>query len=92
MLAGLIPDLSPVLFAVLAHVAYRDDTDDRILSLRGHGGIEPGRGVDIQARVGRQVEVPDDRGRVGAVIVRQEQRMWGKLPVRPVHSPEEADD
>ena len=54
-LARLIPDPGPVLFSVFAHMPDRDNRDQGILSLRGHGCVKPGRSMDIEAGVGWQV-------------------------------------
>ncbi len=53
LLARLIPKRFPILLPVFTQVTDRDDGRQGILSWRSHGGIEPGRSVDIQAGIGR---------------------------------------
>ena len=70
----------------------RDNGCQRILSWRGHGWIEPGRGVKVKTWVGWQAQVTIDALKVLPVIVGEEKCMRGKLLIRLIHAPEETED
>src|SRR5512134_1063861 len=91
MLTRLISKLTPILFAIFAHVPDRDDRRQGILSLRRHGWVEPCRGVNIKTGVGWQSQVADNALEVLAVIVRKEKSMRAEGFIRLIHSPEKTD-
>ena len=75
LLARPSPKRVPILFPVFVQVTDRDDRRQGILSGRGQGGIEPGGGVEVQAGIVGQAQVPIDALEVLPVIVRQEKRL-----------------
>src|SRR5574337_1057502 len=91
MLARFISKLAPILPPIFAHVPDRDNRSQGVLSARGHGWVEPRRGVDIEAGIRGQAQVPDDALEVLAVIVCKEKSMRTESFIRRIHSPEETD-
>ncbi len=85
------PLVGQLLLTVVGHVAHRHDGHNRILAGRGHAGVEPRRGVDVEARVGRDGQVVDDALEVGPVVIGQEEHVRGQLLVDLIDAPEEAD-
>src|SRR5215208_6352503 len=82
----------PFLLSSFTDMPNRDNCDQGILALGGHGWIKPRRSVDIEARVDRQVEIPNNALKIFPVIICKKQRMGRELSIALIHSPEKADD
>ena len=91
MLARPVSDCTPILIPILGHVTDGYDGDEGILPLGGHGRIKPGGRVDIQAGIGRQVQVAYDAFKIQAVVIRQEKSMRAEGFIWLIHTPEKAD-